>query len=136
MPSVDVETGAVTPVGSEIEEGESFTWTCSAAASGTTITVTAQKMPDNQPWFSPSPTASFVTPNSSQSVTAEGVGDWAWTATGVVVGGSARVHIISTMPGGGKHEEHRHHEGHEHHEHEHHEHEGHEHREHEHKKAS
>jgi hypothetical protein len=127
-PSVDVITGAVTPVNSPIYVNTSFTYTCTSAAQGTTITVTPQLMGNGQPWFSPS-SVTFVTPSGSPQVTPQGLGSWGWNAQGVNVQPSARVHVISTMPGEGD-------EGHEHHEHGHHEHEKHEHQEHGHKKAS
>jgi len=95
-PSVDVITGTVT--NPPVELDESFEWTCSEAAQGTSITVIAQLMPDGNPWFSPSPTPAFTAKTGSVTVTAKGLGDWGWTATGVNVNAGARVHVVSTMP--------------------------------------
>jgi hypothetical protein len=101
-PSVDVQTGNVTngPIGA----GHSFEWTCSAAASGTSITVYARLMPNGHPWFQTSSgqgSVSFTTPNASAAVTAEAaspVGGWTWTATGVNVNQGAHVNVSSTRP--------------------------------------
>jgi hypothetical protein len=87
IPSVDVITGIVT--GGPIVEGEPFRWTC-IEFSGP-IQVTAQIMPDGQPWFSPSPT-SFTAPDGSATVIAVGpIGRWTWTAGGVQVNPGAHV---------------------------------------------
>jgi hypothetical protein len=101
-PSVDVETGNVTngPVGA----GHQFVWTCSEAASGTTITVYARLMPNGQPWFQTSSgqgQVTFTTPNASADVTAEGispVGGWTWTARGVNVNNGAHVNVSPSRP--------------------------------------
>lgn len=95
MPTVDVMTGAAS---GEIKVNTQFEWNCPEAAQGTSITVTAQIMPNGNPWFSPSPTPAFVAKTGSVTVTANGVGSWSWLATGVVVAGGARVHIVTIEP--------------------------------------
>ncbi|MBZ5689705.1 MAG: hypothetical protein LAP86_32305 [Acidobacteriia bacterium] len=101
-PSVDVETGNVS--NGPVHAAHTFTWTCSAAPSGTSITVHARLMPNGQPWFQTSSGQGQVTfnaPGASAAVTAEAVspvGGWTWTATGVVVGAGAHVNVSSTMP--------------------------------------
>jgi hypothetical protein len=101
MPSVDVETGVITPQASSIEDDTSFTWTCSEAPANTSITVTAKKINGN-PWFvtsSGSGSVSFTTPNASEAVTATETGDdCTWLATGVEVGQGAHVKVSSSLP--------------------------------------
>ena len=100
MPSVDVETGSITPRNSLIEEGTPFTWTCSEAPDNTSITVTAEKI-NGEPWFvtsSGSGSVSFTTPSASETVTAQEAGDdCTWLATGVQVGSGAHVKVGSSM---------------------------------------
>jgi len=101
-PSVDVETGSVSngPIGA----GHTFVWTCSEAASGTTITVHARLMGNGSPWFQTSSGqgyVTFTTPNASAQVTAEAVspvGGWTWTATGVNVNAGAHVNVSASRP--------------------------------------
>jgi hypothetical protein len=101
MPSVDVETGDITPHESSIQNGTSFTWTCSEAPNNTSITVTAEKV-GGKPWFvtsSGSGSVSFTTPNASEAVTAQETGDdCTWLATGVNVDQGAHVKVSSSMP--------------------------------------
>jgi hypothetical protein len=98
MPSIDVETGAITPQGTTIDVGTQFTWTCSEASDGTKITVTANLV-NGHPWFETSPTPQFTTPNASGTVTAQEAGDdCTWTAHGVVVDAGAHVKVVSTKP--------------------------------------
>lgn len=90
MPSVDVITGIVT--NGPIEIGEAFRWTCAEYTGN--ITVTAQLMPNGEPWFIPSP-ASFTAPDGSATVTAVGpAGRWTWTAIGVQVDPGAKVWVV------------------------------------------
>jgi len=102
MTSVDVETGTVT--NGPVRSGHPFEWTCSAAASGTTITVYANNMPSGAPWFQNSSgqgQITFTTPNASAQVTAESIspiGGWKWTASGVNVNSGAHVNVSGTMP--------------------------------------
>jgi hypothetical protein len=101
-PSADVETGSV--INGPVHAANNFVWTCSAAPSGTTITVYARLMPNGHPWFQTSTgqgQVTFTTPNTSANVTAEGVspvGGWTWTATGVNVNAGAHVNVSSSMP--------------------------------------
>ena len=97
MSSVDVETGVVAPGGGTINVGDTFQWTCTEAAQGTSISVTAQNTPSG-PWFTPSPTPAFTAKTGSVTVTAQVAGTWAWTAHGVPVNAGARVHIASSVP--------------------------------------
>lgn len=96
MTTLDVITGTITPSGATITHGTQFEFTCANVPVGTQITVTAQIMPNGNPWFSPSPTPSFTTPANSAAVTAQASGQWRWTATGVQVGGGA--HVIIHLP--------------------------------------
>jgi hypothetical protein len=101
MPSVDVQTGNITPSGSSIEVDEQFTWTCSQVPNGTKITVYAQIMPTGNPWFETSQNSgsvSFTTPNASVAVTAKSEGTWNWTADGVIIKLGAHVKVVSTVP--------------------------------------
>jgi len=97
-PSVDVISGNVT--NGPVHSGHTFVWTCSAAPSGTRITVTARNMPTGQPWFQTSP-VTFTTPSASAQVTAEApspIGGWTWTAYGVNVSQGAHVNVSATVP--------------------------------------
>lgn len=102
MPTVDVETGAVS--NGPVRSAHTFEWTCSEAPSGTTITVYANNMPSGAPWFQNSSgkgEITFTTPNASASVTAESMsppGGWKWTAQGVNVDAGAHVNVSGTVP--------------------------------------
>jgi hypothetical protein len=94
MPSVDVITGIVT--NGPIREGEAFQWTCIECSGN--ISVTAQIMPNGEPWFTPSPT-SFTAPSGSATVTDVGpVGRWTWTGGGVQVDPGAHVDVEAGAP--------------------------------------
>lgn len=102
MPSVDVESGAITPSTASIEVDSEFTWTCnnSGLPNGTHITVSAHAV-GGHPWFETSTNGSsisFTTPNASAAVTAKVEGDdCTWSASGVNVNAGAHVKVVSTM---------------------------------------
>jgi hypothetical protein len=100
MASVDVETGAISPLKGVIDVGDNFTWTCNEAPSGTNITVYAA-LSAGSPWFktAASPQVgqiTFTAPGPSASCIAEmesPAAGWTWTAAGVNVEPNARVNV-------------------------------------------
>jgi hypothetical protein len=107
MPSVDVQTGTISPLNAEISLGEEFTWTCSEVPAGTSITVYAE-ISQGQPWFKTAAvpevgSIQFTAPGPSEAVIAElesiGIGGgWQWTASGANVDANAHVAVHPSMP--------------------------------------
>jgi len=101
-PSVDVETGNV--LNGPVHSAHTFTWTCSEAPNGTSITVHAALMGNGHPWFQTASGDGYVTfnaPGPSAAVTAEAASPfqgWTWTASGVNVSQGAHVNVSATMP--------------------------------------
>lgn len=100
MASIDVETGAISPLNAVIDVGDNFTWNCNEVPNGTSITVYAA-VSGGKPWFktaaspqvgqitfnAPGPSANCVAEMQSPTV------GWTWTASGANVNSNAHVNI-------------------------------------------
>jgi hypothetical protein len=100
MASVDVETGAISPLNGVIDVGDNFTWNCSEVPDGTSVTVYAA-LSAGKPWFktAASPQVGQITfsaPGPSANCVAEmqsPAAGWTWTAKGAEVEEGAHVNV-------------------------------------------